>query len=394
MTVREKESPNHRDTSRAFVPDPSDDRETTRIKLDHYLTSVKLDKIKAELGYGASSSTAADSYHYSVDSGLPACAIALPEDVDKAVDRAQMLEAESGRRMLAMLKGAFGKGRDEVYRPLACALDPGFLSVLDDEFPLFKEVTGSAVDQLSLYWKLKERTKEEQPVSLRPMLICGKPGYGKTAYMRALASLLGVPFEEIQIGSTSAGFVITGTDPAWSSSKPGRVFEAVVRGKVANPMILLDELDKLSGDPRYRPDGALYSLLERDSATRFTDEYLGFPFDASHVIWAATANDISRIPEPILSRLDVFHIPDPTEEQARATALSVYRKVLASEPWGVLFPDEPKPDVISIMAEVSPRVASLGIVKALGRACKEGRDYVTPDDFEKKASPKMRVGFL
>lgn len=369
-------TPNHLDPSIPFVSDPMDDQETVERK-KRIWGKAKYALLKEMPG-----------------NGDPEIAIADPYDVTDAHKRAAAFDKESKDRMHVLLKNAFGSNLENVYRKLQPVSDPGFLGVLHDEFPIFSEVTNSAMEQVGLFWRLQEETGSKQPFRLRPMLLVGAPGMGKTAYSRCLAELLSVPFHEIQFASTTAGFVLSGTSPMWSNAKAGKVFDAVVNGRVANPVILLDEIDKMMTDPRYRPDGPLYSLLERDSATLFVDEYAGFPIDASYISWVATANEAHAIPEPILSRLDVFEVPEPNEEQARKTALSVYGKVLRTEPWGVLFEAEPGADVVSILAGLSPREASIAIGKALGRACAAGRSRVMPEDLDRTGVKRLKAGFI
>ena len=390
--------PNHQDPRKDFVPDPNDDKETTRLKRMLWArTRMLIEEQEALKGSsGAGKTPARDQYLYSepFGPGLPGIAIADPDEILDAYKRAASFDKESKDRMHALLKKAFGSDLERVERTLSPVSDPGFLAVLDDEFPLFAEATASAMEQIGLFWRLQDETGEAQPFRLRPMLLAGAPGMGKTAYSRCLAELLSVPFHDIQMASATAGFVLSGTSPMWSNAKAGRIFDAVVSGKAANPIILLDELDKMSSDPRHRPEGPLYSLLERDSAAVFMDEYAGFPIDASYISWVATANDIKAIPEPILSRLDVFEVPEPTAEQARKTAISVYKRILRTEPWGALFEEEPGAEVVSILAGMSPREARIAIGRALGRACAAGRGHVEPEDLSRAEPKRLKAGFI
>ena len=86
-------------------------------------------------------------------------------------------------------------------------------------------------------------------------------------------------------------------------------------------LVVLDEVDKSGGDHRYDPMGALYTLLERDTAASFKDEFIDLDMDASHILWIATANDESAIPEPILNRMNVYEIERPDAEGSRRIAL-------------------------------------------------------------------------
>ena len=105
--------------------------------------------------------------------------------------------------------------------------------------------------------------------------------------------------------------------------------------------MVVDEIDKARGEHAYDPLGALYGLLEHDTAGTFTDEFAEVSIDASQVIWVATANDDRAIPEPILNRMNVFEVRAPDRDAARAIALRLYRSIRAEHDWGRRFDDEP-----------------------------------------------------
>lgn len=317
--------------------------------------------------------------------------IASEEEIVRAMVRSESMDKEAGTRWRRLIDERFDDGR-RTTRPLAALPDPAFLSVLDDEFPLFGEVTRSVTEQAGLSWRLREADEVEQPAHFRPILIEGRPGYGKTTYVRRLAELLGTPFREIQMGSMTAGFVLAGGDPSWSSSKAGLVFDEVTGGR-ANPILLLDEIDKMSGDGRYRPDGALYALLERDGAARFVDEFAGFPIDASAVSWVATANDLGRVPDALISRFEVFSIPEPTAEHARATLIQVYRGILRENAWGRLFDDAPDEGLIEALIGVSPREAKRRLLRAFG-VCSAGSRRPREGDLPEEGTVRSGMGFV
>ena len=105
----------------------------------------------------------------------------------------------------------------------------------------------------------------------------------------------------VPMSSMTAGWLLSGASSQWKGSRPGKVFEALVDGQYANPVIVVDEIDKASADAQYDPLGALYSLLEHDTAHSFVDEFAEVAIDASQVIWVSTANDERSVPEPILT---------------------------------------------------------------------------------------------
>jgi MoxR-like ATPase len=151
------------------------------------------------------------------------------------------------------------------------------------------------------------------------MLLLGEPGLGKTYFAKKLAHALSTGFEFVSMSSLTAGWVLTGASAQWHNARPGKVAQTLIEGEYANPVVVLDEVDKAGGDARYDPMGALYSLLEPDTAAHFKDEFIDVDMDASHILWVATANDESVIPEPILNRMNVYSIERPDPEGARVS---------------------------------------------------------------------------
>ena len=99
------------------------------------------------------------------------------------------------------------------------------------------------------------------------------------------------------MSSLTAGWILSGASAQWNNARPGKVAHTLVHGDFANPIVVLDEVDKAGGDARYDPMGALYSLLER-TPPRLQDEYIDIDIDASHILWVTTANDERSIPDP------------------------------------------------------------------------------------------------
>ncbi|HVE50543.1 MAG TPA: AAA family ATPase, partial [Casimicrobiaceae bacterium] len=167
-----------------------------------------------------------------------------------------------------------------------------------------------------------------EPVQFTPILLVGEPGLGKTWFAKRLANALGTGYEFVSMSSLTAGWVLTGASAQWQNARPGKVAQTLIEGDYANPVVVLDEVDKAGGDARYDPMGALYTLLERDTAREFKDEFIDVDIDASHILWIATANDESPIPEPIVNRMNVYAIERPDLDGSRAIALAVYRDIL------------------------------------------------------------------
>src|SRR3954464_1363340 len=205
---------------------------------------------------------------------------------------------------------------------------------LYEQLPNFSD----ALDDVKRHVALAQDCRDGLDVT--PMLLLGPPGIGKTHFARKLADLLGTGMNLVPMSSMTAGWLLSGASSQWKGAKPGKVFEALVEGQYANPVLVVDEIDKASADAQYDPLGSLYSLLEHDTAESFMDEFAEVAIDASQVIWIMTANDDRCIPEPILNRMNVFEIEPPSQDQARAMPPKLYRGIRAEHVWAGPFDHE------------------------------------------------------
>ncbi len=231
-------------------------------------------------------------------------------------------------------------------------------------------------------------------LEVTPMLLLGPPGIGKTHFARQLAELLGTGMNLLPMSSMTAGWLLSGASSQWRGARPGKVFEALVEGEYANPVLVVDEIDKASGDAQYDPLGALYSLLEHDTAQSFTDEFAEVAIDASQVIWITTANDSRSIPDPILNRMNVFEVDAPTLEQARTIARNLYQSIRAGHDWGRLLDPEPTDDVLDVLAQMPPREMRRALMTGFGNARLDRRASVLVADLPKAATGRSRIGFV
>lgn len=258
---------------------------------------------------------------------------------------------------------------------------------LFEDLPNFNRVLEDIRKQLALCMD------SDDAVELPPMLLLGAPGIGKTHFARRIAQLLGTGFGFVPMSSLTAGWILSGASSQWKNAKPGKVFETFLNGEYANPVMVVDELDKTSADGQYDPLGALYGLLEIDTAMRFVDEFAEIPIDASGAVWFATANDASRIPEPILNRMHVYEIEPPDAEGARRIALAIYRDIRGNHDWGKRFPEAPAAAVIEKLAALSPREMRRAVLAAFGSAKLAGRAELSAEDVQDARGAKRRIGF-
>lgn len=267
---------------------------------------------------------------------------------------------------------------------------PSSLTGLD---PLYESCPnfGPVIDDLKKYLALAVSGNE--PMHFTPILLLGKPGIGKTHFARCLAQALGTHHEFVPMNSLTAGWVLSGASSQWNHAKVGKVAQTLIDGEYANPVIVLDEVDKAGGDARYDPMGALYGLLEHDTARHFKDEFVDINIDASHVLWVATANDDAPMPEPILNRMNVYEVPPPDFDQAVAIATALYQDIVREHDWG--FSDDAPQSVIDKLAGLPPRDMRKTLLAAFGNAKLDRRDHLLPADIDavRHQRGKPRMGF-
>lgn len=197
---------------------------------------------------------------------------------------------------------------------------------LHERFPNFKEVIDFIDERLSLNYSTVDKI-----FYLPPILLKGDPGVGKTYFCEELSKLFNLYFTERDLSITSEAFVLSGMDSSWGNSKNGLIFDTLFNNKTANPIICLNEIDKVNKDRNNNsPVNILYTLLEQNSAKNFKDEFVPIKLRADNIIWFLTAND-GYIPDAILSRLEVFIIKNPSKEENIKIIKSIFKDLYETQ---------------------------------------------------------------
>lgn len=281
-------------------------REHTERNQREYYLREQMKVIAQELGEGESPIEESDSYIEKIK------ALGLPEESEeKLLGEVKKLSKMSGSSQDAAVLRTY---LDTVLELPWNVTTKDKLNIAAVQKQLDKDHYGMK--------KVKERITETISVralapDIKGQILClyGPPGVGKTSIGKSIAEAIGRNYVRISLGGVRDEAEIRGHRKTYVGAMPGRIVAALKQAKSMNPVMLLDEIDKMSNDYKGDPSSAMLEVLDSEQNSAFVDHYLEIPIDLSNVLFICTANDLSTIPAPLLDRMEVIELSSYTREE-------------------------------------------------------------------------------
>jgi ATP-dependent Lon protease len=307
-----------------------------------YLLRQQLRAIQQELGEQNPDKAEADALRDRLNKA------ALPElvrkEAERELDRLERLPSASPDRSvlqsyLELILELPWRKRSEELLDLAKTRQ-----VLDEDHFDLKDVKERILEQLGV---LKLNPQAKSPI----LCFVGPPGVGKTSLGKSIARAMGRQFERMSLGGMHDEAELRGHRRTYIGAMPGVIIRALRRAGVNNPVLMLDEVDKLGRDFRGDPAAALLEILDPEQNHTFRDNYLDLPFDLSNILFITTANALETIPGPLLDRMEILQLPGYSEEEKIEIAKRylIPRQVIQTglKPEDCSIPDETLKRIIS-----------------------------------------------
>ncbi len=261
--------------------------------------------------------------------------------------------------------------------------------ILDEEHFGLKKVKQRVIQQIAVM-----ALNNRQSGSI--LLFVGAPGTGKTSIGQSIAEALGRKYVRVSLGGVRDEAEIRGHRRTYIGAMPGRIMEGIRRSGVSNPVMVLDEVDKLAKDYGGDPSSALLEALDPEQNGTFTDHYMNVPYDLSDVLFVCTANSTDTIPEPLLNRMEVIPFPGYTASEklqiARRHLLPKAMKSMGLKTANLQITDEA---LAAMIADYTMEAGVRGLKKCLDTICRAAAvKLVRGDQKSITISPRRLQEFL
>jgi ATP-dependent Lon protease len=257
----------------------------------------------------------------------------LQQTIDKALIPIGLKEKAGGmlKRLFRMAKyGGYSEEYEKISHYIDWIIDLPWQAKTSDTLDLkqAKQIMdknhygmGDIKERILEFLAVLKLTKEQQTISRSPILcLVGLVGTGKTTFGYSLAEAMGREFARIPFGGMGSALDLRGQSRLHPDNEPGQVIKALKRAKSNNPVILLDEIDRVAENARSDIMGVLVELLDPEQNQYFTDHYIDYPFDLSDVLFLATCNNTTKIATAVLDRMEVLQMPSYTDEEKTTIA--------------------------------------------------------------------------
>ncbi len=275
--------------------------------------------------------------------------------------------------------------------------------ILDQDHYGLEEVKERIVEFLAV----RSLTQEHGTFTAAQILcLAGPPGVGKTSLGRSIAEAMGRKFVRVSLGGVRDEAEIRGHRRTYIGAMPGRIISAMKTAESMNPVILLDEIDKLASDYRGDPTAAMLEVLDPEQNSHFTDHYLDMPYNLSQVLFITTANYVNQIPRPLRDRMEMLEVTGYTEDekieiarrhllrrQLEASGLPESAVEIAPPIWRQLIRDYTREaGVRGLDREVARLCRKIATLIVRGKTDRDGKITITRERLEEFLGPK-KYGF-